>query len=129
MAKVFMFHGKTLEELQAMSIDEFTNTLNSHQRRVLKRGLTDRQRKLLEKVRRSRGQDKLIRTKSRDMIILPEMVGTKIGIYNGLEYKPVVITSEMIGHYLGEFALTRKRVQHSSPGFGATRSSKFVPLK
>ena len=129
MAKVFMFHGKTLEELQAMSMDEFAKSMNARQKRVLKRGLTDTQRKLLEKVRRHRGQDKLIRTRSRNMIILPEMVGTKIGIYNGLEYKTVTITAEMIGHYLGEFVLTRKRVQHSSPGFGATRSSKFVPLK
>ena len=63
------------------------------------------------------------------MIILPEMVGVKIGVYNGKEYTPVEVKPEMIGHRLGEFALTRKPVKHSSPGFGATRSSKFVPLK
>ncbi|MEJ2296768.1 MAG: ribosomal protein S19 family protein [Candidatus Lokiarchaeota archaeon] len=43
--------------------------------------------------------------------------------------KVVEIMPEMIGHYLGEFSLTRKRVQHGSPGIGATRSSKYVPLK
>ncbi len=85
-----------------------------------KHGLSKPQKSLLEKVRRFKGQDKLIRTHSRDMIILPEMIGAKIGIYNGKEFTPVVLSESMLGHYLGEFALTRKRVQ---------RSSKFVPLK
>jgi small subunit ribosomal protein S19 len=63
------------------------------------------------------------------MVIIPEMVGVKIGIHNGKEYVSVDIKPEMLGHRLGEFAMTRKPVKHSSPGFGATRSSKFVPLK
>jgi small subunit ribosomal protein S19 len=63
------------------------------------------------------------------MIILPEMVGVKLGVYNGKEYKPVEIKFEMIGHRLGEFALTRQRVVHSAPGVGATRGSKHIPLK
>lgn len=129
MAKKFTFRGKTFEELQAMSIDEVTNLLTARQRRTLRRGLTDKQKKLLEKIRRFKGEDKLIRTRCRNMIVLPEMVGAKIGIHTGFEYKPIIITQEMVGHYLGELALTRKRVQHSAPGFGATRSSKFVPLK
>ncbi len=129
MAKKFDFRGKDIEELRAMPMENFLSLLNSRARRTLKRGLTDKQKKLLERVRRFRGQDKLIRTRCRDMIILPEMVGAKIGIYSGQEYKSIIITNEMIGHYLGEFSPTRKRVQHSAPGFGATRSSKFVPLK
>ena len=63
------------------------------------------------------------------MIVFPEMVGLKIGVYNGKSFLIVDITPEMIGHYLGEFSLTRKRIQHGSPGIGATRSSKYVPLK
>ena len=63
------------------------------------------------------------------MIIIPEMIGSKIGVYNGKEYKVIIIEEAMLGHYLGEFALTRKPVKHSSPGLGATRGSKFVPLK
>ena len=63
------------------------------------------------------------------MLILPEMVGTKMGIHNGKEYVTIVISDAMVGHYLGEFAMTRGRVKHSAPGLGATRSSKFVPLK
>jgi small subunit ribosomal protein S19 len=63
------------------------------------------------------------------MIVLPEFVGRKIAVYNGKEFQEVLIQQEMIGHYLGEFALTRKPVKHTGPGVGATRSSKFMPLK
>jgi len=129
MAKKFTFRGKSFEEIEAMSLDDFINLLTARQKRTLRRGFTDKQKKLLEKVRKVKGQDRFIRTKCRNMIVLPEMVGAKIGVYSGFEYKQVIITQEMIGHYLGEFVLTRKRVQHSAPGFGATRSSKFVPLK
>lgn len=129
MAKQFLYHGKTAEELQNMTLEEFCRLLPSRQRRSLKRGLTRQQKNLLENVRRFRGRDKLIRTHVRDMIVLPEMVGAKIGIHNGKEFMPLVIDENMVGRRLGEFALTRKRVKHSAPGLGATRSSKFVPLK
>jgi ribosomal protein uS19 len=63
------------------------------------------------------------------MLIFPEMVGLKIGVYNGRKFEIVEVKPEMIGHYLGEFSLTRVRVSHGSPGIGATKSSKYVPLK
>jgi len=129
MAKKFDFRGKSFEELEKMNLEEFSKLLNARQRRSLKRGFTKHHKKLLQNIRMFKGKDKLIRTQSRDMIILPEMVGSKIGVYNGKEYVPVIITKEMIGRYLGEFAMTRKRVMHSAPGVGATKSSKFVPLK
>ncbi|MCD6367935.1 MAG: 30S ribosomal protein S19 [Candidatus Aenigmarchaeota archaeon] len=126
MARVFTYRGKTLEELKKMSLDEFAELLTSRKRRSLKRGLSYEQKKLLEKLRNGKTY---VKTKKRDMIILPEMVGKKIGVYNGKEYVPLEITPEMIGLYLGEMVMTRKEVKHSSPGMGATRSSKFVPLK
>src|SRR3989338_2871947 len=129
MAKVYRFRGKTQEELEAMSLEEFSMLLKSRQRRALKRGLPKQQKKLLEKIRQKKGRDKLIRTHSREMMILPEMIGAKLGIYNGKDFMLVVIDSSMLGHRLGEFSQTRKKVQHSAPGLGATRSSKFVPLK
>ncbi len=129
MAKKFLFRGKTLEELEQMSLEEFSKLLSSRQRRSLVRGMTKQQKKLLANIRRFRGKDKLIRTHARDMIIIPEMTGAKLGIYNGKEFKTVIIEEGMLGHALGEFALTRQRVKHSAPGLGATRSSKFVPLK
>ncbi|MEM2900066.1 MAG: ribosomal protein S19 family protein, partial [Thermoplasmata archaeon] len=85
--------------------------------------------KLLERIKNGEGTDKAIRTHCRDMVVLPEMVGIKIAIHNGKEFKEVEIMPEMIGHYLGEFAMTRVFPKHSGPGVGATRSSKFMPLK
>jgi len=130
----FKYRGFTLEELRKMNMDQFIQLLPARARRSLKRGLPPRQKKLLERLRRAyrakkRGKDLLTRTHVRDMIIFPEMVGLKIGVYNGKEYVSVDIKPDMIAHYLGEFSLTRKRVQHGSPGIGATRSSKYVPLK
>ena len=129
MAKIYKFRGKTQEELEQMSLEEFSKLLKSRQRRALQRGLPKQQKKFLEKVRALKGKDKLIRTHSREMMILPEMIGAKLGIHNGHEFVMVVIDASMLGHRLGEFSQTRKKVQHSAPGLGATRSSKFVPLK
>ena len=109
-----------------LSLENFAKLLPSRQRRSLMRGLTDQEKKLLERLRKGK---KLVRTHVRDMIILPEMVGKKILIHNGKEWITMDIKEEMLGHRLGEFALTRKRVGHSAPGVGATRSSKFMPLK
>lgn len=134
MPKKFTFRGYTLEELQKLSLDEFAGLLQSRQRRSLLRGLQPRHKKLLEHVRAVRGQQKggkeaVIRTHCREMVILPEMVGLKFGVYNGKEFLVVEAKPEMIGHRLGEFSLTRKKVTHGTPGIGATRSSLYVPLK
>ena len=130
----FHYRGYTLEELKKMNMDQFIQLLPARARRSLKRGLPPRQKKLLERLRRAyrakrRGKDLVTRTHVRDMLIFPEMVGLKIGIYNGKSFEVVDIKPEMIGHYFGEFSLTRRRVTHGSPGIGATRSSKYVPLK
>ena len=130
----FHYRGHTLDELKKMNMDQFIQLLPARARRSLRRGLPPRQKKLLERLRRAyrakkRGKDLLTRTHVRDMIIFPEMVGLKIGVYNGLRFEIIEIKPEMIGHYLGEFSLTRRHVQHGSPGIGATRSSKYVPLK
>ena len=127
MARIFKYKGKTLEELEKLSLEEFSKLLPSRERRSLLRGLTERQKKLLGKIRND--PKKFHRTHERDMIILPEMVDVKFGVYNGKEYKPVTVNPEMLGHRLGEFALTRQRTLHSAPGVGATRGSKHIPLK
>jgi small subunit ribosomal protein S19 len=134
MPKEFMYRGQDLSSLQGMSMDEFINLLPSRQRRSLQRGLTPEQRILLEKMRKAQeaaktGEDATIKTHVRDMIILPEMVGAKISVHNGKEFIPMEIRPEMIGHYLGEFAITNKPVRHGTPGIGASRSSMYVPLK
>ncbi len=126
MAK-FTYKGKSGEELDKLSIEEFSQLLTSRARRSLKRGLTATQKKLLEDIRKS--PKKFHKTHNREMVIIPEMLGTKLGVYNGKEFVTVEIRDYMLGHRLGEYALSRKQVKHSAPGFGATKSSKFVPLK
>ena len=132
--KVFKFRGYSIEELQAMSLEEVIELLPSRQRRSLKRGFLLRQEKVLAKMEKvdienNDGRPEVIKTHCRDMIVLPNMVGYTFGIYNGKEFVEVTIKPEMIGCYFGEFAQTRSRVQHGDPGMGATRSSMFVPLK
>jgi small subunit ribosomal protein S19 len=122
----FTFRGKSLEELKKLSHDEFALLVPSRQRRTLQRGISEDHKKLLHKVKI---KDPNIRTHLRDMIVLPEMVGMKIAIHSGKEFTPVDILPEMMGHYFGEFVLTRKKVSHGAAGIGATKSSKFVPLK
>jgi small subunit ribosomal protein S19 len=134
MPKEFMYRGHTIESLQAMSMDEFITILPSRQRRSLQRGLTPEQRILLEKLRAAHEENKkgeaiTVKTHVRDMIILPEMVGAKIAVHQGKEFLPLTVKPEMVGHYLGEFAITNKPVRHGTPGIGASRSSMYVPLK
>jgi len=126
--KEFSYQGYSLEELQKLSIEELLPLFHSRIRRTLKRGLTIKQDKLLKDIEKSKPGD-TIRTHCRDMVILPSFVGYKIHIHNGNEFQIVDIKPNMIGHYLGEFALTRKAVKHTGPGVGATRSSKYMPLK
>jgi len=134
MPKEFSYRGHNLSSLISMSMDEFINLLPSRQRRSLQRGLTPEQRILLEKLREAKeaqkqGKEVNLKTHVRDLIILPEMVGIKIQIHNGKDFVNVEIKPEMIGHYLGEFAITNKPVRHGTPGIGASRSSMYVPLK
>jgi small subunit ribosomal protein S19 len=134
MPREFAYRGCNLNQLQNMSMDEFINLLPSRQRRSLHRGLTPEQRILLEKIRKTKeairqGSSKAVKTHVRDFIILPEMVGATIHVHNGKEFVQVEIKSDMIGHYLGEFAVTNKPVKHGTPGIGASRSSMYVPLK
>jgi len=134
MPKEFMYQGLTLDQVQNISMDEFITLLPSRQRRSLHRGLQPEQRILLEKVRRSKevlrkGGTSTVKTHVRNMIVLPEMVGLTIHVHNGKEFVAVEIKPGMIGHYLGEFAVTNKPVRHGTPGIGASRSSMYVPLK
>jgi len=135
MPKEFHYRGYGLTDLLAMSMDEFIRLLPSRQRRSLQRGLSPDRRKLLEAIRKMKqgsaeGQKGPgIKTHARDMIILPEMVGATVLVHNGKEFVALEIRPEMIGHYIGEFAITNKPVKHGVPGIGASRSSMYVPLK
>lgn len=124
--KEFTFRGKTIDELKKLSTNELAQLLPARQRRTIKRGFTEQQKILLKNLRVNK---KNVETHCRDLIILPEMVGATIKVHHGKEFLPVTIEADMIGHYLGEFALTRKKVAHSAPGIGATRSSASLSVK
>lgn len=129
--KVFMYRGKTLGELQALDVREFAKLVPARRRRSLLRGHTDAQKALLARVRKVKDSkySKPIKTHCRDMIVLPEMVDHHFAIHRGKEWVPVKILPEMIGRYLGEMSLTRKRIAHSAPGVGATKSSSALSVK
>jgi small subunit ribosomal protein S19 len=124
--KEFLYRGFTMNELLAMSFDEILGILPSRARRTYLRGLNYEQQLLFDKLKEADGP---VRTHRRDLPIIPQFVGKKVSVYNGKEFKEFEIKPEMIGHFLGEFILTRKPPVHSGPGVGATRSSKFMPLK
>ena len=121
MVKKFTYKGKTLEELRLMDLKEFAKLIPSRQRRSLLRELSDQEKIFLKKLKKD--PKKATKTHLRDMIVLPEMVGTALLVYNGKEWVRVDVIEEMLGHYLGELAITRRKVTHSAPGIGATRSS------
>ncbi len=123
--KEFKYRGKTLEELKKLSLQEFAKLLPARQRRSLIRGLTEEQKKLLKALEKKEAP----KTHCRDIIVLPQMVGRRIMVHNGKDFVSVTIQPEMIGHYLGEFALTRKPVEHHAPGIGATRSSAALSVR
>ena len=131
MPKEFRYRGYTLDQLNSMSTEAILQLLPSRARRSLNRGISDDKRKLLEDIRAQKdgkleGQ---IRTHARDMIILPVMVGAKVSVYSGKEFVELLVKPDMIGHYLGEYVITNKKVVHGTPGIGASRSSLYVPLK
>ena len=133
MVKKFTYRGYEIEELQKMDLNEFVKLLPARQRRSLQRGLTEEEKKLMKKIEMIRSgklsADTVIKTHAREMVILPSMIGLKFGVHKGKEFVVIEIKPEMIGFRLGDFALTRKKVQHGAPGVGATRGSAFVPIK
>ncbi len=124
--KEFVYRGKTWDELQRMSIEQFSKLLTSKERRSLNRGFREIQKTFLEHLKKGK---KNIKTHCRDLVVIPQMVGQTIRVYTGKDWAMVIVEKDMIGHRLGEFALTRKRLRHSAPGIGATRSSASLSVR
>ncbi len=124
--KEIKWRGKNLEEMKKMDLKDFILLLPARQRRTLKRGFTDAQKRLLKRIEKG---DKNIKTHCRNMIIIPNMLDQTLLVYSGKEFKAVRVELEMLGRYLGEFVLTRSSVSHSAPGIGATRSSAAISVK
>ncbi|KAJ1408442.1 40S ribosomal protein S15, partial [Ochromonadaceae sp. CCMP2298] len=70
----------------------------------------------------------IIKTHLRNMIIVPEMIGSSVAVYNGKVFNIVDIKADMVGYYLGEFSITYRPVRHGRPGIGGNNASRFIPL-
>ncbi|CAJ0759833.1 23930_t:CDS:2 [Entrophospora sp. SA101] len=133
--KKFSYRGVDLDQLLDLSSEQLMDLVHARARRRFQRGLKRKPMGLIKKLRKAKKEappdDKpnVVKTHLRDMIIVPEMIGSIIGVYNGKTFNQVEIKPEMIGHYLGEFSVTYKPVKHGRPGIGATHSSRFIPLK
>ncbi|CAJ2627743.1 unnamed protein product [Trifolium pratense] len=133
--KKFSFRGVDLDSLLDMKTDELVKLFSARARRRFQRGLTRKPMALIKKLRKAKREapagekPEPVRTHLRNMIIVPEMIGSIIGVYNGKTFNQVEIKPEMIGHYLAEFSISYKPVKHGRPGIGATHSSRFIPLK
>ncbi len=130
MVERIAYKGKLPNELIGISAAEYTKMIKSRQRRWLKRNSLQL-RKLNEIVesRISSSSKKPIKTRSREALIMPSWIGLSFDIYNGKEYQHIEVAPNMLGHRLGEFVYSTKRVQHSAPGIKATRGSKFLSQK
>ena len=129
MVKEFTYHGLSKEELSNMPNEKLLKLFSARVRRSLTRGtMSDDKKKLMEEMKDKNNKNP-IKTHLRDLIILPYMIGATIHVFSGKEFVPITITVQMVGHYLGEYVITNKRVNHGAPGVGASRSSLYVPLK
>ncbi len=129
MVRITTFRGKTAEDLQKLSMDDFSKLLKSRPRRAIKR-MSASYKELIAKIEAAKkAGDKSVKTQVREAVILPSWIGMTISVHNGKVYQDLAITTEHIGHRLGDFAFTTKHVQHSAPGIRATRGSKFLAVK
>jgi small subunit ribosomal protein S19 len=129
--KELTYKGKTSDELKVMTLSEFMKLVPSRSRRSLNRGISETQKKFLLKVKKFKEGKikKPVKTHCRDLVVLPELLDVTVNVYNGKEFVPVPVTIEMLGKFLGEFAMTRRKVEHNAPGIGATKSSGAMSVK
>ncbi|KAF9313234.1 ribosomal protein S15 [Podila horticola] len=131
----FSYRGIDLDKLLDLSSEQLMDLVNARPRRRFQRGLKRKPMGLIKKLRQAKKdapameKPAVVKTHLRNMIVVPEMIGSVVGVYNGKTFNQVEIKPEMIGHYLGEFSITYKPVKHGRPGIGATHSSRFIPLK
>nr|ALS05171.1 40S ribosomal protein S15 [Paracalanus parvus] len=131
----FTYRGVDLDQLLDMNNEGLMELFTCRIRRKFTRGLKRKPMALIKKLRKKKKEcppnekPDIVKTHLRNMIVVPEMTGSIVGVYNGKVFTQVEIKPEMIGHYLGEFSISYKPVKHGRPGIGATHSSRFIPLK
>lgn len=118
-----------------MNYEQLMGLVSCRARRRFSRGLKRKPLALIKRLRKAKKEappmekPACVKTHLRNMIIVPEMIGSVVGIHQGKTFNQVEIKGEMVGRYLGEFSITYKPVKHGRPGIGATHSSRFIPLK
>lgn len=132
----FSYRGVDFEEIQDMKFSEFAKLLPSKLRRKVKRGMSEKEVKLIKDcmeaknaVQNSHERPEIVNTHARFSIIWPSMVGNIVGVHVGNGYFPLEIKQEMIGYLLSDFTPTRVHPKHGKPGIGISSNSKFVPLE
>ena len=117
------YRGKDIEFLKTLSLKDFAQYLPARNRRSVLRHPEVIERFVKSSEERA-SKKKKIKTHLRDLIIVPKLIGLNVSVHNGRKFEDVQIIMDMLGHRLGEFALTREKVTHSSAGIGATKSSR-----
>lgn len=136
------YRGMTHEQLEKLTTEQTVELFRARIRRRFSRGTTishlgikNKYNRLLMKCRKSKKnvqpgeKPALVKTHLRDAVVMPEMIGNMVGVYNGKAFTPVEIKFDMIGRYLGEFAITYKPTRHGRPGVGATKGSQHTDKK
>ena len=128
MAKEITYRGKTIEELKKLDTREFAKFVKSRTRRAILKQ-SSKIEKFVAKCERCKARNKQIKTHLRDMIVVPKLIDHNIFIHTGKQFVPIIIMPEMLGHRLGEFAVTRQKVKHGAAGIGSTKSSMAKATK
>mgnify|MGYP003715629283 FL=1 len=108
----FSYRGIELDKLLDLSNEDFMNLVHARARRRFQRGLKRKPMGLIKKLRKAKKEalpnekPAIVKTHLRNMIVVPEMIGSVVGVYNGKSFVTVEIRPEMCAHYLGEFAIT-----------------------
>lgn len=112
--------------------EDFAKIAHARVRRRFQRGLNAKPHGLIKKLRAAKAnvqpneKPAAVKTHLRNMVVVPEMIGSVVAVYNGKVFNPVEIRPEMVGHYLGEFSITYTPVRHGRAG---AASNRFIPLR
>ena len=129
------YRGIEVDNLLDVSHEKLAQLVHCRARRRFYRGLTDKPKKLIGKLKKAKKnlavgeKPKVVKTHLRNMVVVPEMLGNIVGVYNGKMFNAVEVRGEMMGHYLAEFSITYKPVMHGRPGVGGAGAARFIPLK
>ncbi len=119
------YRGALLADLKKLGVRETAKYLPARSRRSVLRHF-ELIEKFVKRCEDTESRKKKIRTHLRELVIVPHLVGKTVGVHNGKTFDDVHIVVDMIGHRLGEFSATRKKVAHSAAGIGATKGSRAL---